>query len=377
MSQTEDSVAENVRFAPAASVDAARAKLSAPFETQDQQRCLQHAFNNAWRNRLALDGKAPAPRFGGWLEFTAAEASRPQELQRLDRVIAPDGFAMKQVRLFPEQLRGLMPALRAHLDLAVIYTGPTNVSYQPAQPTAAKHFVGLIQVDGLHFELESLGGDEHTQKRPISDLQAYFERLPGGVWMAVPGDPGHPLARYLQALAQERFCRSVEALALLTGDAQPITALVEHMWQHPLAPEAVLDADYLAAFCRTQYPGRQVASAPLTGVGSARTAAVITALDAAGVQQAILLTGTDPLALVAVREASGTWCARLLARKGELQQQVERPLKTVLDEQERLFKAKSADEARQLRAYAEILTLEPRQEPDATAAPRAGSENGH
>jgi ankyrin repeat protein/Leucine-rich repeat (LRR) protein len=343
-------------------VDAARTRLSAPFESQSQLRCLQHAFNNGWRNLLILDQASTHPKlqasFNLWMQLSAQEAGQSQELIRLNGVTAPDGHEMRRVRLFPAQVQALVPVFTEHLDLAVIYKGETNLDYQPGMSIPGKHYTALIKVDGMHFELESLGHDEGTRKRFIPDLQAYFDGLPGGVWMAVPGHPDHPLAAFLAPLEQERFMRTCEALGVL-ADRQPIEELAAYLALHPLADPADLNAEYMAAFCSEQAPGAKAVARTWPGLrdgATDRAASIVQWLDALPEQRtkAVLWTGTDPMVVMVERDANGQWQAHVLKESDNGQRDVMQPLQKLLAEQD----FGNTAEASQRRGYLQALTLD-------------------
>ena len=202
--------------------------MDARFERQQQARCLQHAFNNGWSAWVALHRRI-APGYSGMLQLNREEEWQPQEIVRLSNVTAPDGHRMSHQLLSREVLEGMMPVLRQHLDLAVVYKGRANVMFKPGQTVESKHFTALVQVDGLHFELESLGGDWGSCWRFVPDLGEYFRQFGGEVLLAVRGEPSHPLAPYLSALQSQRFRRVCEELGPILGGGQAILDLTDHV----------------------------------------------------------------------------------------------------------------------------------------------------
>ena len=141
-----------------------------------------------------------------------------------------------------------MPVLRRHLDLAVVYKGRADVPYREGRTLASRHFTSLVQVDGLFFELESLGHDLGSCWRCVPDLGRYFKQIGGEVLLAVRGDPSHPLAPYLSALRSQRFVRLCEALAPVVGGRQPIVDLTHHVRDAGLTAydvDAIVAADFL------------------------------------------------------------------------------------------------------------------------------------
>ncbi|WP_146039289.1 MULTISPECIES: hypothetical protein [unclassified Variovorax] len=322
----------------------ARAKLTGEFELQEGLRCLQHAFNNGWSNWLAL--YRPGTPF--------ARLSLPDqahELGRIDAIDGPDGHPMQRLRLMPGQLRALMPELEAHLDLAIVFKGPTNLHFGDSRVDQTHHYTALIKVNDVHFELESLAANAQAGKCWIPNLRAYFERLQGGAYMAIRG-ADNALSKYVKLMAIEAFSKTCEALGVLLGK-QPIIELAKFLPVGGMEDAArQIDSDFAAEFCRSglSLPN---ATSHETDVphGNGRSKAIVDWLGTLGTNEAILWTGTDPMVTAVVRAATGEWFALDSASMSR------RSLLEVLDGQQALFKGLAPDEHKERAGFARALTL--------------------
>jgi hypothetical protein len=335
---------EQARAGELHAVAEALARMTAGLELQQGLRCLQHAFNNAWSNWVCLHRSQ--------MQFRPVSLpNAPQELDAIDHIRAPDGFAMQRLRLMPEQLYAVMPALEAHLDLAIVFKGATNLRFMDARVHDIKHYTALIKVNDLHFELESNVAVAEAGKRWIRSLPDYFKEVPGGAYMAIPGDPAHPLSKYLTLLAIEPFWRTCEALGVLLK-TQPIIELAQSLPVNGMREAAhAIDARSVAAFCRKK--GFSAAChvkkvAALAG----RSKEIVEWLDDLGKDKVILWTGTDPMVMAVTRNVWGDWMANV--SDGIWQ----RPLIVVLDEQQSLFADLPDDERERRAGIVEALVLE-------------------
>ncbi|VTU41303.1 hypothetical protein H4CHR_06038 [Variovorax sp. PBS-H4] len=326
----------------------ARAMLSVDFEFQAGLRCLQHAFNNGWTNWLALHRP----------ELPFEKLSLPneaQELSRIDAIQTPDGYPMQRLRLMPRQWHALMPELEAHLDLAIVFKGPTNLQFGDSQVHQTHHYTALINVNGVCFELESMAPDDTAAKRWLPSLQDYLESLQGGVYMAIRGDGDHPLSKYVKLMAIELFWRTCEALGVLLN-RQPIIELAKSLPLNGREDAArQIDADFAAAFCRGSLSLPHAAShQKRVPEGLGRSQEIVSWLDTLGSTEAILWTGTDPMVVAVARAASGEWLAFDSATRSR------RSLWEVLNGQQALFKRLAPDEHMKRAGFARALTVTPR-----------------
>jgi hypothetical protein len=323
----------------------ARAMLTGEFELQRGLRCLQHAFNNGWSNWLALH--RPEMPF-----VKLSLSDEAQELGSIDYVPAPDGYPMQRLRLMPRQLRALMPELEAHLDLAIVFKGPTNLQFKDSQVHQTHHYTALIKVNGMHFELESMAADAQAGKRWLPNLRVYLEGLQGGAYMAIRGGDGHPLSKYVKLMAVETFWKTCEALGALLG-TQPIIQLAKFLPVDRMQDAARhIDADFAAHVCRVGLPFPDAKSHE-TDVpsGNGRSKAIVNWLDTLGTNQAILWTGTDPMVMAVERVSSGAWFAHDTRHASPIS------LLHVLDEQQSLFKGLAPHEHKKRAGFARALTL--------------------
>jgi hypothetical protein len=322
----------------------ARAMLTGEFELQQGLRCLQHAFNNGCANWLALH--RPGTPF-----VRLSLPNEAQELGRIDPVVGPDGFPMQRLRLMPRQLQALMPELEAHLDLAIVFKGPTNLQIGDSQVNQTHHYTALIKVNGVHFELESIAADHQAGKRWLPSLRDYLERLQGGVYMAIRGSDDHPLSKYVKLMAIEPFWKTCEALGVLLG-TQPIIGLARFLPVDEMQDAArQLDANVAAAFCRSRLSLPDARSHETkVPEGPGRSEAVVNWLNTLGANEVILWTGTEPMVTAAVRASSGEWLAP---------DRVRRSLLEVLEGQQSLFEGLAPDEHKKRAGFARALTLAP------------------
>lgn len=340
-------------------VAAARELLQGELELQQELRCLQHAYNNGWYYWLKLHQPgAPLAK----LRLTQKEAVEAQELDRIDHIVAPDGCVMQRLRLMPAQLLALMPALEEHLDLAIVFKGPTDLIFGDARAQRTHHYTALIRVNGLHFELDSVAADAQSGKRWVPKLKDYFEDLQGGAYMAIRGGHDHPLSKYVTLISIELFWRTCEAFGVFLGK-QPIMELAQFLPVKGLQDAArAIRARSAAEFCKSGgFPGAAGHHMWLQR-GSDRTQAIMRWLTNLGTDQGLLWTGTDPLVVAVKRGRKGNWIAHTFDRGGQRQR---RPLAKVLDEQQAYFKTLPADDLQARAGFVQFLTLGP---PDADAS---------
>lgn len=329
----------------------ARAMLTGEFELQQGLCCLQHAFNNGCSNWLAL--YRPGTPF-----VRISLPDEAQELGHIDSIPGPDGYPMQRLRLLPQQLRALMPELEAHLDLAIVFKGPTNLNFGDSEVHQTHHYTTLIKVNNemnnVYFELESLAADAQAGKRWIPSLRGYLERLRGGAYMAIRGAEDHPLSNYVKLMAIEPFWKTCEALGVLLG-TQPIIELAKFLPVDVMRDTArQIDADFAAAFCRSGL-SLPHATSHETNVpeGNGRSKAIVDWLNTLGPNEAVLWTGTDPMVTAVARAASGEWFA---LDSGSMSR---RSLLKVLDGQQSLFNGLAPDEHKERAGFARALTLVP------------------
>lgn len=274
-----------------------------------------------------------------------------QELDRIDSVVGSDGYPMQRLRLMPRQLQALMPELEAHLDLAIVFKGPTNLRFGDSQVDRTHHYTALIEVNGVRFELESLGANAEAGKLWLPSLRDYLERLQGGVYMAIRGADDHPLSKYVKLMSIEPFWKTCEALGVLLG-TQPIIELARFLPVDGMQDAARrLDANLAAAFCQSRLSlpeARSHETKVPEGVG--RSDAIVNWLDTLRANEVILWTGTEPMVTAAVRASSGEWL---------VPDRVRRTLLDVLERQQSLFEGLAPDEHKERAGFARALVLAP------------------
>jgi hypothetical protein len=323
----------------------ARAMLTGEFELQQGLRCLQHAFNNGWSNWLALNRRG--------MQFVKLSLpNEAQELGSIDFVNTPDGSPMQRLRLMPGQLRALMPELETHLDLAIVFKGPTNLHFRDSQVHQTHHYTALIKVNGVHFELESLAANVQAGKRWLPNLRVYLEGLQGGAYMAIRGADDHPLSKYVKLMAIETFWKTCEAIGVLRGE-QPIIEFAKFLPVEGMQ-DAVrhINADFAAHVCRIglSFPHAKSHETDIPD-GNGRSKAIVNWLNTLGTNQAVLWTGTDPMVMAVERVGSGDWFARRYTSR--------RSLPDVLDGQQLLFEGLAPDVRKDRAGFAQALTLLP------------------
>jgi hypothetical protein len=340
-------------------VAAARELLKGELELQQGLRCLQHAYNNGWYYWLKLHHPT-APLIK--LRLTLAQASKPQELDSIDDIVAPDGWAMQRLRLLPAQLQALMPALEADLDLAIVFKGPTDLIYGDTRTDEIHHYTALIRANGMHFELDSVAADAQSGKRWVPNLKDYFERFQGGAYMAIRGGPDHPLSKYVALISIEPFWRTCEALGVFLG-RQPIMELAQFLPLDRMQDEArALRAKSAAEFCKSGGFPRAASYDKWLPRDGDRTQDIMQWLATLGVKQGILWTGTDPLVVAVKRSSSGPWIAYTFDRSGQVRR---RYLAKLLEGQNSYFKKLSVSDRQARAGFVQFLTLGP---PDADAS---------
>ncbi|GAA4347905.1 hypothetical protein GCM10023165_33130 [Variovorax defluvii] len=332
----------------------ARARLSRWRELQQDLLCLQHAYRNGWHQFLWLRyQEAQAVPFN----MPAEPVDRGMELLHVAAHAAPDGHRMKVVRWTRAQLIALMPLLVKCLDLAIVYNGDTMVEYGDQERLG--HFTSLILVENedgtrVHYELDSLPADDASGIRWVQDLSEFFGRLPGGVWMAVRGNPDHPLSKYVNALSIEPFRRLCEAFGFILG-RQPIMELLADDSAEGREPRLFDKAFAKEYGVANGFPNAE-AYAHVVPYADGRSQAIVQWLDTLGGKEAILWTGTDPLVMAVTRANDGTWLAHVV---DEAKRAVHRPLLEVLQEQQGRLRAFPPDRWPEIGGLVEALILQP------------------
>ncbi len=297
------------------SVRAARAKIQY-FEKQQQQRCLQHAFNNLWQGRhmtLAADLALQGADMG---EICASGTSP---------VIAPDGAYMRRIVLSSAQLRALIPVFAACVERLLVFRGDVRTV------DGAGHYHGLLRVDGHHFLLDSLNNGPVWLENPA----AYYNELartPFGLVAALPGGTRNPILSYATRLQQGAFAAVCRALEDLYG-MQPIIALANQ----PLINEAAgLQGDDVAAFLTSRGCPASIVACPLPSPAEVHD--IDRLLDAAlgADDKALLWTQAQPKLIPAFRQ-HGQWVARVPDESGQGEMMTSKPLSEVLQAQQQTW----------------------------------------
>jgi len=320
-------------------VAAAQAKIQY-FETQQQQRCLQHAFNNLWQGphmTLAPDLALQGADMG---EICASGTSP---------VIAPDGACMRRIVLSSAQLRALIPVFTDCVERLLVFRGDVRTV------DGAGHYHGLLQIDGHHFLLDSLQNGPIWLENPA----AYYHELartPFGLVAAVPGGTTNPILDYAALLQQGAFAAVCRALEDLHGE-QPIIALASQ----PLMDAAAgLQGADVAAFLTSQGWPAGIAAYRLPSPAAVHH--IDRLLDAAlyADDKALLWTQAQPKLMPAFRQ-HGQWVARVPDESGQGETMTSKPLSEVLQGQQQtwddLASSAGANVARQQEIAVDRLEL--------------------
>lgn len=308
------------------SVRAAQAKIQY-FEKQQQQRCLQHAFNNLWQGRHMMLASDLALQGADMGEICAGGTSP---------VIAPDGACMRRIVLSSAQLRALIPLFIATERLLVFRGDVLTVD-------GAGHYQGLLRVGGHHFLLDSLKNGPVWLENP-KDYYNELAHTPFGLVAALPGGTPNRIFIYEGLLQQGAFAAVCRALEDLYGE-QPIAELAKHLAnqlgnqltnQSLINAAAGLQGADVAAFLNSLGGSASIVARPLPSPAAVHN--IDSLLDAAlgADDKALLWTKAQPKLIPAFKQ-NGQWVARVPDESGQGETMTSKPLSEVLQAQQQTW----------------------------------------